>query len=102
MDRGAPRLDGRGRAAPAEAPRDVAAAQHLSKPETVWFDWIRLPPVPEAFRGVLPKHWIVERTCSWSGQSPRLARDYVSLCETGEALIDATMTRLMTRRLARA
>ena len=53
------------------------------------------------FQGVLPRRWVVERTFSWLLHSRRLARDYERLPATDETLIYATMTRLMTRRLAR-
>jgi putative transposase len=43
----------------------------------------------------------VERTFSWLGQSRRLSKDYEHLCETSEALIYLTMTRIMLKRLAR-
>jgi len=43
----------------------------------------------------------VERTFSWLLHSRRLARDYEHLTSTDEALIYATMSRLMLRRLAR-
>jgi hypothetical protein len=43
----------------------------------------------------------IERTFSWLLHSRRLARDYERLAATDEALIYATMTRLMARRLAR-
>ena len=43
----------------------------------------------------------IERTFAWLGHSRRLSKDYERLCETGEAMIYATMTRLMARRLAR-
>jgi len=69
--------------------------------DTVWCTWERLPPRPKVFRGVLPRRWVVERTFGWFGQSRRLSKDYERLCETSEALIYATMTRLMIRRLAR-
>lgn len=72
-----------------------------TQPETDSFTWERLPPVREGFRGVLPRRWVVERTFSWFGQSRRLSKDYERLCETSEALIYATMSRLMARRLAR-
>lgn len=45
--------------------------------------------------------WVVERTFAWLLHSRRLARDYERLTSTDEALIYATMTRLMARRLAR-
>jgi putative transposase len=54
----------------------------------------------KGFQGVLPRRWAVERTFSWLGQSRRLSKEYEHLCETSEALIYATMTRLMARRLA--
>jgi putative transposase len=62
-------------------------------------DWEALRP--KGFRGVLPRRWAVERTFSWLGHSRRLSKDYERLCDTSEALIYATMTRLMARRLAR-
>lgn len=72
----------------------------LTRLETVWFTWERLPPAPKLFRGVLPRRWVVERTFSWFSQARRLSKDYERLCATGEALIYATMSRLMVRRLA--
>ncbi len=44
----------------------------------------------------------LERTISWFGQSRRLSKDYERLSESGEAMIYATMTRIMLRRLAKA
>ena len=41
-----------------------------------------------------------ERTFSWLGHRRRLSKDSERLCETGEALIYATMTHLIARRLA--
>jgi len=66
------------------------------------FDWVRLPPAKKEFRGMLPRRWVAERTFSWFGQSRRLAKEYERLCETSEAMMYATMTRLMLRRLTRA
>ena len=60
--------------------------------------WDKILP-PSGFH-VLPKRWTVERTFSWLGQSRRLGKDYERLCETSQALIYATMFRLMARRLA--
>ena len=57
-------------------------------------------PAPRPAFTVLPKRWIVERTFSWLGQSRRLSKDYERLCESSEAMIYATMSRLMVRRLA--
>jgi putative transposase len=62
-------------------------------------DWQRLMP-PKGFR-VLPRRWVVERTFAWIGHNRRMAKDYERLCATGEALVYASMTRLMVRRLAR-
>lgn len=67
---------------------------------TIWFTWDRLPPTPKVFRGVLPRRWAVERTFSWFGHSRRLSKDYEKLCTTSEAMIYATVRRLMVRRLA--
>jgi len=58
------------------------------------------PPAKKEFRGVLPRRWVAERTFIWFGQSRRLAKDYERLCETNQAMIYATMTRLMLKRLA--
>jgi putative transposase len=69
---------------------------------TLRFEWVRLPPAPKRFRGVLPRRWVAERTLSWLGQSRRLAKEYERLCETSEAYIYAAMSRIMLRRLARA
>lgn len=84
----------------------VEVVQHPRKPRGVWVapgqvvDWEALRP--KGFRGVLPRRWAVERTFARLGHSRRLSKDYERLCATGEALIYATMTRLMARRLARA
>jgi putative transposase len=84
----------------------VEVVQHPPKPRGVWapegavIDWEALRP--KGFRGVLPRRWVVERTFSWLGQSRRLSKDYERLCETSEALIHLTMTRLMVHRLTAA
>jgi putative transposase len=83
----------------------VEVVRHPPKPRGVWVfpgqavDWEALRP--KGFRGVLPRRWAVERTFSWLGQSRRLSKEYEHLCETSEAMIYATMTRLMARRLAK-
>ena len=90
----------------------VEVVQHPPKPRGEWvplgtgsdprpFEWRRLPPERAGFRGVLPRRWVVERTFSWFAQSRRLSKDYEKLCQSSEALIYATMSRLMVRRLAR-
>jgi putative transposase len=84
----------------------VEVVGHPLKPRGVWapigavIDWEALRP--KGFRGVLPRRWVVERTLSWFGHSRRLSKDYERLCATSEALIYATMIRLMLRRLAHA
>lgn len=65
--------------------------------------YVRFAPEPKkGFKGVLPRRWCVERTFSWFGQSRRLSKDYERLPETSEAMIYATMSRIMLKRLARA
>jgi len=82
----------------------VEVVRHLPKPRGVWVfpgqvvDWEALRP--KGFRGVLPRRWAVERTFSWLGHSRRLSKDYERLCDTSEAMIYATMSRIMARRLA--
>jgi putative transposase len=71
------------------------------KKEGVTIDWQKLLP-PKGRRAFLPKRWIVERSFSWIGQNRRMSKDYEKLCETSEAFILVAMSRLMTRRLARA
>jgi putative transposase len=50
---------------------------------------------------LLPHRWVVERTFGWLNRWRRLSKDYERLTDTSEALIYATMSRLMVRRLAR-
>jgi putative transposase len=50
---------------------------------------------------VLPHRWIVERTFGWLNRWRRLSKDYERLPETSEALIYATMSRIMVKRLAK-
>jgi putative transposase len=59
-------------------------------------------PAPRPAFTVLPRRWVVERTFSWLGQSRRLSKEYERLCAISEAMISATMSRLMVRRLAAA
>lgn len=66
------------------------------------FERIRFPPAKKKFRGIVPRRWVGERTFSWISQSRRLAKEYERLCETSEAMIYATMSRIMLRHLARA
>jgi putative transposase len=69
-------------------------------PDGVHFEYLTIHG-PRGFRGVLPRRWVVERTFSWLLHSRRLARDYERLASRDEALIYATMSHLMVRRLAR-
>jgi transposase len=63
-------------------------------------DLRKLPDRP-AFEN-LPKRWVAERTFAWISHNRRMAKDYERLCSTGEALVYASMTRMMVRRLVRA
>ena len=56
-------------------------------------------PAPRPAFTVLPRRGVVERTFSWLGQSRRLRKEFERLRETSKALIYATMSRLMVRRL---
>jgi putative transposase len=62
-------------------------------------DWSQYLPAP-GFH-VLPRRWVVERTCAWLLVNRRLSREYERLCTTTETFIYLTMIRLMLRRLAR-
>jgi putative transposase len=63
--------------------------------------YVRFAPEPKkGFQGPLPRRWCVERTFSWLLQSRRLSKDYERLPETEEAMIYATMSRIMLKRLA--
>jgi putative transposase len=50
---------------------------------------------------VLPRRWVVERTFGWLNRWRRLSKDYEGLSQTSQALMYATMSLIMTRRLAR-
>ena len=50
---------------------------------------------------VLPHRWIVERTFGWLNRWRRLSKDYERLPETSEAMLYATMSRIMVKRLAK-
>lgn len=51
---------------------------------------------------VLPRRWVVERTCAWLMRWRRLCRDYERNTETSEAAMKWAMVGLMLRRLARS
>jgi transposase len=59
-------------------------------------------PIPRPAFTVLPRRWVVERTCAWLGQHRRLSKDYERGGETSEAMVYAAMSRLMVRGLAPA
>ncbi len=63
-------------------------------------EWITVKG-KKGFQGVLPRRWVVERCFAWLLHSRRLCRDYERLTSTDEALIYATMSRLMVRRLGK-
>jgi len=48
----------------------------------------------------LPRRWVVERTFAWFGNARRLSKDYEYHLQSSEAMIYATMIRIMVRRLA--
>ncbi len=48
---------------------------------------------------VLPKRWIVERTFSRLGRYRRLSKDYETLTECSECMIQIAMINLMVHRL---
>ncbi len=50
---------------------------------------------------LLPKRWIVERTFGWLSLYRRLSKDYEALPSTSEAMVYASLSHLMLRRLAR-
>src|SRR5215472_3583428 len=72
------------------------------------FDWapFRRAVVrrPEGAKGFvkLPQRWVVERTFAWLGRSRRLSKDYEREPASSEAMIQASMTHLMLRRLCPA
>ncbi|MGK7912397.1 MAG: transposase [Synechococcus sp.] len=48
---------------------------------------------------VLPKRWIVERTFDWLNRFRRLSKDFELYAEMSEAIIFASLIRLMTRKM---
>jgi len=80
--------------------------RHPRKITHVWalpdavIDWEKVLP-PPGFR-VLPRRWVVERTCWWCDQSRRFSKDDERVCATSETMIYLAMIRVMVRRLGRA
>jgi putative transposase len=56
--------------------------------------------MPSGFQ-LLPRRWVLERTCAWLGRYRRLSKDYEALPETEEAWMYLAMSNLMLARLAR-
>jgi len=50
---------------------------------------------------VIPRRWVVERTLAWISKHRRCVRDYETLPEHHEAMIQIAMIMTMSRRLAR-
>jgi transposase len=50
---------------------------------------------------VQPRRWVVERTFAWLSNYRRLSKDYEQWVSTSDAMIYASMSHLMLRRLAR-
>jgi putative transposase len=48
---------------------------------------------------VLPKRWIVERTFAWLNRYRRLSKDYETLVDSSETMIQLAMINLMVHRL---
>lgn len=48
---------------------------------------------------VLPRRWVVERTFSWLGKYRRLSKDYESLTDSSETMVQIAMINLMIHRL---
>ena len=50
---------------------------------------------------MMPHRWIVERTFGLLNRWRRLSKDYERLPATSEAMLYATMSRIMIKRLAK-
>jgi transposase len=59
---------------------------------------VRRPPDATGFV-VLPKRWIVERTCGWLTWFRRLSKDSAQRVEVSESFVYVSLIHLMLRRL---
>jgi transposase len=48
---------------------------------------------------LVPRRWVVERTCAWLGRYRRNSKDYERLTASREATVKVSMIHLMLRRL---
>lgn len=60
---------------------------------------VKRPPGTKGFQA-LPKRWIVERTFAWLGRCRRHSKDYERNPRSSEAMVQISMIRLMSQRLA--
>ena len=51
---------------------------------------------------VLPRRWVVGRTCAWLGRNRRLAEDVETTSAAAVTLVHRASLQLLVRRLARA
>ena len=49
---------------------------------------------------VLPRRWVVERTCAWLNRNRRLAKDFENTIESATAWLFMASVQLITRRIA--
>ena len=66
-----------------------------------WVVEIVARPKEQKGFAVLPRRWVVERTCAWLGRCRRLSKDSAGLLETHEPWVHLGMIHLMLKRLTR-
>jgi transposase len=59
---------------------------------------VKLPEAKKGF-GLLPRRWMVERSCAWTTRFRRLVRDYERLPETLSGLHFPVFAILMLKRV---
>jgi len=79
--------------------RGVEFAAWIKRQIGLRMEFIERDPTLKGFQK-LPRRWVVERTFAWFGNARRLSKDYEYHLQSSEAMIYATMIRLMLRRLA--